>query len=136
MIVDLVKRFTSTPREAVFSLNGSLVRVASNSQMVLNRLQSEYAAPEADSQHDSIMNWRIVVEEQADVPDGEFIYHTFAHNGLSFIRIANESFLAADRKTRCGISFVTANLVEKDDLFRRYFLPALVSMINEIEEEV
>lgn len=136
MIVDLVKRFTSTPREVVFSLNGSLLRVASNSQMVLNRLQSESAAPEADSQHDPIMNWRIVVEEHANASDDEFIHHAFAYSGLSFIRITNQGFLSIDRKTRCGISFVTANLVEKDHLFRQYFLPAFISMIGEIEEEV
>lgn len=134
MILDLVKRFSPTPQEAEFLLNGSLLRVESNSQAALHRLQSESAATKADTQHDPIMNWRIVVEAQADASDCELIHHAFAYNGLSFVRIANDSFLAVDHKTGCGVSFITANFVEQDHLFNRYFLPAFISMIDKMED--
>lgn len=135
MVIDLVKRFSLTPQVAVFPLNGSLLRVASNSQLLLDRLQAESTASRADIRNASIMDWRIVVEGEQHASGGDFAHHGFKHDGLSFIRIANESFLAFDRLLRIGISFITANLIEEEGLFNEHFMPALTSILDQMKEE-
>jgi hypothetical protein len=135
MVGDLVKRFSSTPLAAVLSLNGILVRVATNNQHVLDRLEAESAASGGDGRKGPCVDWRIVVEQEGDSSDSEFSPHAFTHDTLSFIRIANRSFLAGDGQARCGISFIASNLIEDDRLFGQYFLPAFISILGEMKEE-
>lgn len=132
MIIDLVKRFSATPLAAVFPLNGSLLRVSSNSPLLLDRLRLESSASDQNSRHASVIDWRIVVESAGATPDGEFIRHAFSHDGLSFSRISQASFLAGDRRAGWGVSFITTSLVDEEPLFHRYFLPAFISMIDEM----
>src|SRR5579863_22900 len=135
MPVDLVQRFCPTPLAAVLPLNGAVLRVATNDQLVLDRLRA-VSAPARNSRQASIMHWRIVVEEGAHGSGDEFVRHAFQHDGLGFIRLSNASFLAANRQARCGISFIAANLIKEEGYFIRYFLPALISIIDDMGKEI
>ena len=136
MVVDLVKRFSPTPLAATFPLNGLLVRVATNDPLVLDRLRAESAGSGGNSRFAPAVNLRIVVEGEADAFDIESAHHSFTYDGLSFVRIANQSFFAADRQTRSGISFIARNLVEEDQLFAQCVFPALISILSEMKEQV
>ena len=132
MLIDLVKRFSSTPLAATMNLNGMMVRVATNDQVVLDRLRVASTASGGDISAPATVDWRIVVERDGDASDIEFALNGFTHDGLSFIRISRGSFLAGDLQARCGISFVTSDLITEEHIFGQYFLPALMSMLVEM----
>ena len=135
MLIDLVKRFSLTPLETVLHLHGSLVSVASNNQLVLDRLRAESTGFGKDNRQGATQQWRIVVEEERKASQAELIHHGFTHDGLTFIQITNGSFLAGDRESRCGISFIARSLIEEERLFAQYFLPALISMLAQMRRE-
>lgn len=135
MVVDLVKRFSPTPLAANVPLNGVLVRVATNNSRVLDRLRAEAAGSGVNNRFAPTVDLRIVVEGETDAPGIESAQHSFTYDGLSFVRIANQSFFAADRQTRSGISFLARNLIEEDRLFAECVLPALVSILDEMKEQ-
>jgi hypothetical protein len=134
MLLDLVKRFSPTPLVAILTLNGMIVRVATNYHLVLDRLRVASTASGENRSEPPTVDWRIVMESDGDESDGEFTLHGFTHDGLSFIRISHRSFLAGDRQARCGISFVARDVIREERLFGQYFFPALMSILNEMKE--
>ena len=132
MTPDPVKRFSSTAYEATLALNNISVRVATNNQKVLDRLHSRSSGSQTEIQDSPVAHWRVVVEEDVDLPIGNSRVCGLTHDGLTFVRIAHGGFLAADRQARFGISFVSAEFVENDRLFSEYYFPALLLMLREM----
>jgi hypothetical protein len=133
MLLDLVKRFSPTPLAGILTLNGMSVRVATNYDLVLDRLRAASTGSGADGGNLPTVNWRIVVERDGDAPGDDRTLCGFTHDGLSFIRISHGSFLAGDRRARCGISFVARDLIS-EELFGQYFFPAFMSILCEMKE--
>jgi len=132
MTSDPVKRFSSTVYEETLVLNSMPVRVATNNRLVLERLHSRCLRTDL---HDSpVVHWRIVVDDDVDLPMGHSRINGLAHDGLIFVRIAHGGFLAADRQAGFGISFVAAEFVENDTLFGQYYFPALLLVLGEMGE--
>lgn len=134
MPVDLVQRFSRTPLVADLILNCVPVRVATNSQLLLDRLVVASTTSKQHHQGVSVVEWRIVVEDEQDASSSEPASYGFTHDGLSLIRIAHRSFLASDRQTRLGISFISRELIEEAHLFDLYFFPALMSIMAEMKQ--
>lgn len=135
MVVDLVHRFSPTPLMAILRIKGTLARIATNNQLLLDRFRAESTELEESSGDAPAADWRIVVEMDAEPSNSEFVVHSLSHDGLSFIRIAQRSFLAGDRKTCSGISFITADLIRNQGLFGQYFLPAFASILQDMKGE-
>lgn len=135
MVVDLVQRFSPTPLVAILRLNGISARVATNDQLLLDRFRVESTDLVEGCRKTPTAHWRIVVEVDAAAASGEFALHSFEHDGLSFTRIAERSFLAFDRQTQSGISFVNSALIQEERLFSKYFLPAFVSILEGMKGE-
>ena len=135
MVVDLVQRFSPTPLVAVLRLNGVFVRVATNDRLLLDRFRGESTDLVEGCRNTPTAHWRIVVEVDAEPSNGEFILHSFRHDGLSFTRIAQRSFLAGDRQTQSCISFITSDLIREERLFSKYFLPAFMSILEGMKGE-
>jgi hypothetical protein len=129
--IDLLKRFTRTPFEVAFELSGTTIRLATNSDVMRDRLRMFLPSAKAESQCNARLFWRIVVEPEREACDESPGVHRMSHGGLAFVRVGHRSFLAYDRQARKGISFVSENLARNDKMFRRYFLPALMSLLNE-----
>lgn len=132
MTPDPVKRFSSTAYEATLTLNNIPVRVATNNQQVLDRLHSRSGDSRTEIHDSPVAHWRVVVEEDVDLPMGNSRVCGLTHDGLIFVRIAHGGFLAADRQARFGISFVAAEFVENDRLFSEYYFPALLLVLREM----
>jgi hypothetical protein len=77
--------------------------------------------------------WRVVAETEDDfAPHPEPVsVQRLSHDGLSFVNIGRNSFLACDRHARRGVSFISQSLVTDENRFSRYFLPALISLMGE-----
>ena len=133
MPIDLIKRFTPTPLTATLSMDGITLRVATNDQFVLDRLQLSCDAIGDDCFDARLSEWRIVVDEEDDAPDHDSTLQGFAHDGLSFIRLARGSFIGGDRLANLGISFIERSLIQDDQRFRQTFLPAFLLMLHEME---
>jgi len=133
MTPDLVKRFTATPYETTLALNNTVVQVSTNHPLVLDRLGSESRSSEKKIHAEPAARWRVVVEENVDLPISDSAVRSFSHDGLAFIRIGRGGFLASDRRAHTGISFVAQELVENERLFIDYYLPALLLMLQEME---
>ena len=131
MTPDLIKRFSSTAYEATLMLNNISVRVATNNSLVLDRLHSRECL-RTELPDSPVAHWRVVVEDDVDLPMGNSRVCGLTHDGLIFVRIAHGGFLAADRQARFGISFVAAEFVENDRLFSEYYFPALMLMLREM----
>jgi hypothetical protein len=136
MPIDLIKRFTPTPLTATLSMDGMTLRVATNDQFVLDRLQLSRDAIGDDCFDAPLSEWRIVVDEEDDTPDHDSTLQGFAHDGLSFIRLARGSFIAGDRLANLGISFIERSLIQDDQRFRQTFLAAFLLMLHEMKERV
>lgn len=133
-MIDLVQRFSLTPLAAVLAINGVLVRAATNSQLLLDRLRAESTGSREEGGMPAV-NWRIVVEGKAESPGEELALQSLKHDGLSFVRIARESFLAGDRHARSCISFITSDLIREERLFSQYFLRAFVFILDDMRGE-
>lgn len=130
---DLIRRFNPTPLAATLKVNGATLQVATNDQLLLDRLGIRSDAVGRDGDEEPAAKWRIVVEEENEAPDNELSLDGLTHGGLSFIRIAHRSFLASDLQTHSGISFIERNLVRNQQLFEQYFFPAFLLLIGEMK---
>jgi hypothetical protein len=128
--IDLLKRFTPTPFEVVLELSGITIRMATNSDVMRDRLRM-FLPSAAENQRNTGSFWRIVVEPERDACDESPSVHRMSHGGLAFVRVGNRSFLAYDGQARQGISFISENFVRNDEMFSQYFLPALMLLLNE-----
>jgi hypothetical protein len=129
--IDLLKRFTPTPLEVAFELSGTTIRLATNSDLMRDRLRMFLPSAQAESQCNARVFWRIVVEPEREARDESPGVHRMSHGGLAFVRLGHRSFLAYDRQARQGISFISETLVRNDKMFSQYLLPALMSLLNE-----
>ena len=132
--IDLLKRFTPTPFEVTFELSGATIHLATNSDVMRDRLRMFQPSAKAESQRNARSLWRIVVEPEGEAYDESPSVHRLSHGELAFVRIGHTSFLAYDRQARQGISFISENLVRNEKMFRQCFLPALMSLLNESRE--
>jgi len=133
-VIDQVQRFSQTPLAAALAINGVLVRAATNSQLLLDRLRAESTGSGEEGGMPAV-NWRIVVEGKTEPFKEELALQSLKHDGLSFVRISRESFLAGDRHTRSCISFITTDLIREERLFSQYFLRAFVSILDDMKGE-
>jgi hypothetical protein len=138
MFSDLVKRFTRTPLHATLRLNHVPVHVETNHPLLLCRLGFE--APSWHEDKEAVVaHWRIVVENEINLPVANSPSFGIAHDGLAFVRVAPNgrsapgAFLAADQQAGLGIGFVALELVEQEGLFTEVFFPALWLMLRETE---
>jgi hypothetical protein len=129
--IDLLKRFTRTPFEVTFELSGTTILLATNSEVMRDRLRMFLPSAEAEGQCKAGSFWRIVVEPEREACDESPRVHHLSNGGLAFVRVGNGSFLAYDGQARQGISFIAENLLRNEKMFSRYFLPALMSLLNQ-----
>ena len=127
--IDLLKRFTRTPLEAAFELSGTTIRLATNSDAMIDRLRM--FLPPAKARCHAKLSWRIVVEPEGEACDESPSVHRMSHGGLAYVRIGHRSFLAYDWQARQGISFISENFASNEKTFSQRFLPALMSLLNE-----
>ena len=130
MTIDAQRRFTPTPLEQAYQLQGATVAVATNSQALLNRLSS-VLMPSSRCHGDTLaLLWRVVVEE-IDVAVDSLSSHRVSQNGLALVNFGQQNFLALDVDARQGASFVSNKFISNESLFRQYFLSAFFSLVNE-----
>lgn len=133
MPIDLVKRFALTHLQRTFNVSGKVVSLATNCPDLLSRIAD--LAPEwgeADvGQLDC--SWRIVTEPETDEVFKSLALKSCYVNddGISFVTIGHRSFLAYDKRTRRGISFMAEGLVRDPTLFVKTFLPGFLSLLPE-----
>jgi len=133
MTIDAQRRFTPTPLEQAYQLQGATIAVATNSQVLLNRLSS-VLMPSSRCHGDTLaLLWRVVVEpgEEIDVAVDSLSSHRVSQNGLVLVNFGQQNFLALDVDARQGASFVSNNFILNESLFGQYFLPAFSSLVNE-----
>ena len=128
-------RFVPTPLEAALDLPAKSVQVCTNSQMLLDRLLAFCRTCRAPVGSKKACVWKIVAEPggQANSNPPDLSSNGMSHAGLTFIGLGGRSFLAYDRQAEQGISFVEEALVQQEHAFITYFLPALLSMLEESE---
>jgi hypothetical protein len=130
---DLLRRFTLTPLENTFDLHGVSVKVATNSQVLADRLLRALPLSAAKIPTAPGFIWRVVVEPEDDLesqamaPSG----YRMSHEGLAFITIGQKHFLACDLQAHEGISFVSENIASDERLFRECFLPGFTTLVKE-----
>jgi hypothetical protein len=129
--IDLLKRFTRTPLEVACEFSGVAIRVATNSDVMSGRLRKFQGSGKKQNGGNAMWFWKIVVESECETYDEYPNAQRMNHGGLAFVRIGHRSFLACDRRARQGISFIAENLATNDRMFRQYFLPALMSLLDE-----
>jgi len=127
--IDLLKRFTRTPLEVAVELSGTTIRLATNSDVMRDRLSM--FLPAAKIRCNARLFWRIVVEAEHEACDESPKVHRMSHGGLAYVRIGHWSFLAYDWKAHRGVSFISENLASNEKMFSQYFLPALLSLLKE-----
>jgi hypothetical protein len=127
--IDLLKRFTRTPLEVAFELSGTTIQLATNSEVVRDRLCTLLPSPKPH--RNARLSWRIVVEPECEAYDESPSVHRMSHGGLAYVRIGHGSFLAYDRQAHQGVSFISENLANNQKMFSQYFLPALMWLLNE-----
>jgi hypothetical protein len=132
--IDLLKRFTPTPFEVTFELSGATIHLATNSDVMRDRLRMFQPSAKAESQRNAWSLWRIVVEPEGEAYDESPSVHRLSHGELAIVRVGHTSFLAYDRQARQGISFISENLVRNEKIFSQCFLPVLMSLLNESRE--
>ena len=125
---DLIKRFSETLLETTFWLSGTTIHVRTNCQAVADQFGRAFG-PSKTSAPDFVL--RVVVESEEDVePRPASGVHQLRHDGLSFISLGQESFLACHRQARQAIYFISQSLVTDEVRFSQRFLPALISLLN------
>lgn len=131
MPIDALRRFTPTRFTTTFELHGAAVMVATNSQFLTDRLVEALASP---SLTDSpAFSWRIVVEPDCELELGTESHssHRLSHDGLAFVSMGQRNFFACDFQAREGVSFISERFVHDERLFHEYFVPTLISLLND-----
>ncbi len=136
MHADLLRRFTPTPFEAYFKLRGTVVRLETNCQIVADQMAGVLPRATADGLSAPSCLWRVVAESETDLEAAALSQSLYrlSDDGLAFIGMGQKSFLAYDRRTREGIAFIPERVALDEGLFREFFLPAFVSLLEESTE--
>jgi hypothetical protein len=132
MLVDLLKRFTPTLITSTVVIDGLAVRVETNCATVMAQIFDGLALSPVEDSRQPCFVWRIVVEasESRDHDIDSWCPHAISGKELSLIHINRQNFLACDQRTREGISFISDDLAHDQSRFRRYFVPALLSLME------
>jgi hypothetical protein len=77
--IDLLKRFTPTPLEVTFELSGATIHLATNSDVMRDRLRMFQSSAKAESQRNAWSLWRIVVEPEREAYDESPSVHRLSH---------------------------------------------------------
>jgi hypothetical protein len=139
MPIDLVKRFTPTPLTATLAGGHWRMHIETNHALVLRRLELGLQGAKTIPQP-SVTRWRIVVEDEIDLPPARSSLSGLGHEGLAFLRIAlpgrpsQSAFLAGDGSAGYGVSFVAKQLVEDEGLFAGHYLPAFLLLLREMAD--
>lgn len=130
---DVLKRFIPTQVECALELHGTTFTVATNCQVLANRLLDAFARSASEVVSPRTVAWRVVVEpdDHLEVATTFLSGHRWSHGGLALVTIGPKHFLAFDLQAHQGISFISQNLAHNDGPFREYFLPAMLSLLNE-----
>lgn len=131
-----VYRFVPTPVEADYTVSGAVVRVQTNCQAVADQLSGALASAAAGGAEVPRFICKVVTDSDTGVdPAVESLgMDRMAHNGLAFIRMGHETFIAADRDSQEAIAFIPESLVRDARFFRDFFVPALISLFDEFDE--
>ena len=137
MPIDALRRFTPTPFQNSFKVHGTTVSVATNCQLLADRLLGALV-PSEDLESPPAFGWRVVVESNDDheIDIESLSSHRLCQNGLALVTIGQKSFLAWDLEKHEGVSFVLDGFVYSERLFQQYFLPALISLPRESKDVV
>lgn len=135
MPMDALRRFTPTPFQNSFKVHGATVSVATNCQLLADRLLGALV-PSEDVESPPAFGWRVVVEPDDDLEtDIECLSsHRLQLNGLALVTIGQKTFLAWDMQAHEGVSFLSKLFVDSEKLFQQYFLPTLISALKGLKE--
>jgi hypothetical protein len=136
MLVDLLKRFTPILTTTTVVIDGLAVRVETNCATVIAQMLDGLGLEPVTDSPQPCFVWRIVVEpsEPAETDIDSWCPHAITRKELSLIHINRQNFLACDQRTREGISFISDDLAHDPSRFRRYFVPALLSLMESHED--
>jgi hypothetical protein len=136
MPIDALRRFTPTPLETTFEQDGVTVGVATNCQVLVDRILGALVVSGTGLLRLHSFTWRIVVEpdDQLELDTESLNGYRLTRGGLAFVSIGRRSFLACDLRTRQGVSFISECLAFEEGLFQRHFLPALIALLKESPE--
>jgi hypothetical protein len=132
MPIDALRRFTPIPLESTFVLRGSIFSVATNCQVLADRMLGALTPPAPGLVSAPAFVWKVVVEAVNPLEEIDSLTsHRLSHNGLAFVSIGRKSFLACDLQAHEGVAFVSRRLVDNENVFQEYFLPPLISLLKE-----
>jgi hypothetical protein len=132
MATDFIKRFTPTLVETVVELSGTRIRLETNCQAAADQLRRAFATRAARTFNAPDFVLRLVAESEDEFEfEAGPVVHRLSHDGLSFISLGHNSFLACDLVGRRGISFISENLVKDERMFEQFFVPALRSLLSD-----
>lgn len=130
MQADALRRFTPTPFKASFALGGVNVVVSTNRQFFAHRLRDACGSALRDGAERSVFDWRVVVEPNHHLQPESRSNHHLSHDGLALVTIGPNSFFACDLTNRKGVGFISQDLVNSEELFRRNLLPAFIALVK------
>ena len=130
MSVGALKRFTPTPFKATFALGGVNVVVSTNRQFFAHRLRDACGSALPGSGERSVFDWRVVVEPDHHLPLESTSNHHMSNDCLALVTIGPKSFFACDLTNGKGVGFISQDLVDSEELFRRNLLPAFMALVK------
>src|SRR5690349_13404281 len=130
MSAGALRRFTPTPFKASFALGGFDVVVSTNRQFFAHRLRDACGSALPDGAEHSVFDWRVVVEPNHHQQPESTSNHHLSHDGLALVTIGPNSFFACDLTKRKGVGFISQDLVNNEELFRRDLLPAFIALVK------
>jgi hypothetical protein len=126
-MIDPLMRFSPIPHTANVSLWGMTVRIETNSEVLIDRLRSLGVLPSAQDTADPACILKIVIEQ--DKPNlsvaDRLITSYVGDDQLAVFSFGQDGFLASDRGSGLGISFISERLVRDEELFAAHFVPSL-----------
>ena len=129
MVEDLLRRFTPTTIKKQVNFEGTTLALETNCLAVGDRFATSLPAPRQHSSKGTV-SWRVVAE--ADTSANEFAssFTRLQADGMAFISLGLQGFLAYDRQARVGIAFIPEDVANDETLFRTVFLPCLASIMQ------
>lgn len=126
-MIDPLMRFSPTPHTANVNLWGMNARIETNSKTLLERLRSLGGLLGAHDTADPACILKIVMEQDqtsVSVADSLITSYVGDHQ-LAVFSFGRDGFLASDRGSGRGISFISERLVRNEELFAAHFVPSL-----------
>ena len=129
MVEDLLRRFTPTTIKKQVDFEGKPFALETNYLAVADRFAASLSTPPSNSSQGTV-SWRVVAE--ADTSANEFAspFTRLQADGMAFISLGLQGFLAYDRQARIGIAFIPEDVANDENLFRTVFIPCLASIMQ------